>query len=273
MTTETEFSWATSVSDNINVKDDKPININNEKPVINPAPAVEKYICNEDTMLVININDLPTFNYLNLKQSEILNYQLQLINQIKKNLKIMLGDEKNVTQTIIYFEKIIETSKFLAQANNQTLNYKIPYVDKNFRVLPRSSYKFCDYNYECEFNYGVKDRLCYAQHLVHNLVYLDMCVIRDYLKLFVGSLICPVEHGEIKSVNNISNININEINKSTNTISFVINHMANETKFIEFYKIDSDKIPKKKMPKKNKALKNNKNNSEKNLSHTIKSSF
>lgn len=80
-------------------------------------------------------------------------------------------------------------------------------------MIPRSSYKFCGYNYECGFNYNLKKKGCFAQHYVHNMIYADVDATIKYLE----------KH---KNSNNF----VSEVKKSLNTISYVINHMYEEFK-------------------------------------------
>ena len=144
-------------------------------------------------------------NYKPLSQSKMLTLQLQIINTIKLN--------QTAPQTIALLTKAIEIAKYLAELN------KLPIINKQYNhVLMRSSYKFCEFNYECEFNYSSRKKICYAQHFVHNSVYNDLLCLKNYLEI------------------DTDKINVSEISKSVNTLIFVINHMVNEISLVEFYK-------------------------------------
>jgi hypothetical protein len=80
-------------------------------------------------------------------------------------------------------------------------------------LIPRSSYKFCDYNFRCEFNYGTKSKGCRYQHFVYDLVNSDMDALKKHL---LSCKKCD------------KSPNITEIIKCINTIAYVLNHMKDE---------------------------------------------
>lgn len=103
-----------------------------------------------------------------------------------------------------------ESSKVLSERVGLAI-----FQHNNPSAIARSSYKFCNYNFECEYNYNIKKYGgCFAQHYVHNLVYADTHALQKFISTH--------------------NININDhlvdIKKSLNTISFVVNHMYEELK-------------------------------------------
>ena len=124
----------------------------------------------------------------------------------------------------------------------------LPIVKNNFNkrktLIPRSSYKFCDYNYECEYNYDSKHNGCYAQHYVYNNVYSDIESLLIYFRT--------------DKLNNYENINMKESKKCIDTISYVINHMYEELKNIVYYNnsVDINNLHIERKPKKNIRKKN-----------------
>ena len=93
--------------------------------------------------------------------------------------------------------------------------------------IPRSSYKFCEFNYECEFNYAThiqtgsnNKRGCYAQHFVHNFINADINSVIIYLRMMAEKK---------------TEINYGELLKCINTINFVINHMREEMQNMNCY--------------------------------------
>lgn len=242
---------------------------------------------NDNNYQNTKIEDLICQDHKTMRQSEMLNFQLQLINYIRKNMKLLVfhNDQSNeigciskvnlIEKNIAISEKMIDISKYLCELTNLPIIQDIKSLPKSIHklkasikasnlplkingndvsvvenstdlsnqqsitgkpdILPRSSYKFCEFNYECEFNYGNKDRRCYAQHFVHNSVYHDLLVLLNYFS---------------RNKNNISCLNIHEINKTLNTLIFVINHMLNEIRLVEFYQLESD-LKKKKVKVKN----------------------
>ena len=90
----------------------------------------------------------------------------------------------------------------------------------NNLCISRCSYKFCNFKDKCLFYY-TKNKKCYQDHYVHNMVSADIKILLYYINL-------------------INNENIiettKEILKSINTISFVISHMESELNNILIYK-------------------------------------
>jgi hypothetical protein len=85
-------------------------------------------------------------------------------------------------------------------------------TSQNKISITRNSYKFCEYGYECRFNYEMKQK-CHVHHFVFNLVYLDIMDILGYIS-------------KISSTENP--LDIEEIKTSINTITYVLNHMHDE---------------------------------------------
>jgi hypothetical protein len=121
-------------------------------------------------------------------------------------------DNKNKYESIHYIlsnlEWLCNALKLLAHRNNQQIEEikKSNSSNKN-DIIYRNSYKFCEYGYDCRFNY-LFDSKCYAQHFVYSLAYSDVYETFNYVKKE------GFELGELKI--------------SINTITYVLNHMHEE---------------------------------------------
>ena len=168
----------------------------------------------------LTISEIIVMKPDDLSIENILQYNKIIINQIKKYMKQCETSSKfDVGLHLSKLEWIETTSKFLS------IKYSMPDVshsqhfDINTNTISRSSYKFCDFNYKCEFNYpqitlnkNIK-RGCFAQHYVYNYLNADVNAVISYLKY--------------TNTNNTS-INFNELTICINTLNFIINHMKEE---------------------------------------------
>lgn len=156
----------------------------------------------------IDIDNLLTCKYDELSDSNIMEYQTQIINYLRKQIK----NKIIISDLLVKLNWLIETSKYLSEKLKlQIFQHK----NGGTNSVSRSSYKFCNYNFECQFNYNLKKYCgCYAQHYVHNLVYADLESLKMYVLNNEISIECKIE----------------EIKKSINTSSFVIGHMHDELK-------------------------------------------
>lgn len=206
-------SWASLASEENSIEDkflnNSPIDLKNTNTMI---PIQENTNFNIDEILDANIKEL--------KDIDLINYELHMITNARKHLK-QLVENSQIDKLTNMFNWIIKASSNLSERYSLNVNQnKLPKIENNTTVIPRSSYKFCDYNYECEFHYGKKKKGCYAQHFVHNLVLYDVTGIVKYINVYKDT---PEK------------INTTEINKSINTLLFVLNHMHDETQNINYY--------------------------------------
>jgi len=170
-----------------------------------------------------NISDIIIKNPELIDDITLLEYQTYLSSHIKKYVKNHIDDclnnEKNeeLDFELHYpkFEWLASASKHLSNKLELVINNDIKSYQKSFNndIIPRSSYKFCEYNYECQFNKNNNLKGCFAQHYVHNIVYNDIIIIIDYLKY-------------VKKNN--KKINYNELFKCITTVSYVLKHMYEE---------------------------------------------
>lgn len=169
---------------------------------------------NNEELKITDIDKIILLQYDELTDIELLGYQTYIIGYLKKDIKNIFEEiDSKISIFMMKLEWLMNGSKYLSD------KLKLPFYkhkDNEIKkdMIPRSSYKFCNHNYECEYNYNIlKYNGCYAQHYVHNLVYADIKAIKEYIN------------------NKTENNNmIEEIKKSINTISFVINHMYEELK-------------------------------------------
>lgn len=163
-----------------------------------------------------------------LNDLTILEYQTYLSSHLKKYVKQCFEDQnKKLGDNPIVFDYGLHLSKFewLAKAskylsNKLSLTISTHRISPDMSIIPRSSYKFCEYNYDCEFNYKNKSSGCFAQHFVHNLVYADIMAIIQYLKA---------------NCNDSVELNFEELTKCTTTVAYVIKHMFEELSNLQFH--------------------------------------
>lgn len=214
------LSWANIVDEEITK------HIENKKLVhckIHPNESQIKK--NNDNNITYNLDDILASNCDDLSDLVLLEYQTYIANDIRKYIK-QSSDKKDIFDYSLCLKQIewlSEVSKLFNKKINLTIQYNKILNITNNNTIPRSSYKFCEYGHECVFKYQTKNkplRNCYAQHFVHNLVYIDIITLKNYL---------------IFSQKNNQNLEINygELNKCINTILFVINHMYVELQNIE----------------------------------------
>jgi hypothetical protein len=162
-----------------------------------------------------------------LSDIQILEYQMHLSNQLKSNIMTVINDPLNETFDNIKpkLDWLKTTSKYLSDKIG--LKSYAHEINQNNKLFSDSSYKFCNYNFKCEFNYSKKYKGCFAQHYVHNVVYADINALINYID--------GITNTEIEM--------LNEIKNSISTLHFVINHMLNELKNAEtHFKIPINKI-------------------------------
>jgi len=171
----------------------------------------DKNKSNEPSQIINDVNALINAKYNDLSDLGIMEYQTLIINCLRKQIKSKEVSKCNIDDILIKVTWLFDTSKYLSQRLGLP-NFHHKNTDGN--VVSRSSYKFCNYNFECQFNYNLKKHYgCFAQHYVHNLVSADL----DALKLYI-----------LHNKQTINIAKLEEIKKSINTISYVIGHMYEE---------------------------------------------
>jgi hypothetical protein len=175
-----------------------------------------------------NISDIIIKSPENIDDVTILEYQTYVSSHLKKYIKQCYdfnkqqGNHKlDYNLHISKFEWLAKASKYLSDKLGLVIvNHKINATDVSNGIIPRSSYKFCEYNYDCQFNYKEKYNGCFAQHFVHNLVYADIIALIQYLTHIYNSE---------------NKVNYEELIKCITTISYVIKHMSEELSNLQFH--------------------------------------
>jgi hypothetical protein len=175
---------------------------------------------------ILTIGEIISLDPSLLSLSKILEYQKIIINQIKKYIRQIVDKNKkepskeNINDIILHIPKlewIEKGSKYLSAHNNLPNCAHEIHFDIEQGSISRSSYKFCEFNYKCEFNYPKRPnkniRSCFSQHYVHNILNADINSVISYLNY--------VKEHNLK-------INYNEVTICINTLNFIINHMQEE---------------------------------------------
>lgn len=190
----------------------------------------------------LDLSQISTINKMNLDDQTLIKYEVCITNLMRKNIKNNMDDMllKDFSEKILW---LIDASSILSSRNNLPL---IQHSNDKNNSIARSSYKFCNYNYECEFNYNKKKfNGCYAQHYVHNMVWADLCSLNEFIN------------------NNGVDKNVIEIKKSINTISYVLNHMLEEINNANIYNLYKSNKDNDNQNKNNKNMKNKKKKNHK----------
>jgi hypothetical protein len=202
---------------------------------------------NHELSEIQELSKIMKLKYETIEDLELLEYQTLISNYLRKQLK------NNICELSSNMKDMINKLEWLRNVSNyfsKKLGLKKHVHDnsKKTKEFSRSSYKFCNYGHECEFNYNInKYNGCFAQHYVHNIVHADLTELTGYLRNIIEK--------NTKMTPELSN----EIIKSINTVSFVVNHMFDELRQTNNLS-HVDRTPKKKKNNTNKNKnKNNKN--------------
>lgn len=175
----------------------------------------------------IEVDELIKLNMDDFNDLELLEYQTLIVNHLRKVVKHYtdkyLQNKDKIFDTNDFIKKL-EWMLGASKKLSDKLGLQITLHSYKSKSIPRSSYKFCDYGYECEYNYDKKHDGCFAQHYVHNFIYSDIKALLEYM---------------INSNTEDDSIKFFEIIKCMNTISYVIGHMRDELKDLSFYNSDN----------------------------------
>ena len=164
-----------------------------------------------DDNRVVTINEIVNIKMEELKVAKILEYQYVITKHLKNNLKNLNENREELLKKLNW---LVESVKFLSEKFELGEAPQKKNVEKNVEtnIIPRSSYKFCKYNYKCKYLY--KDHcitnMCFEQHIVYNYLYLDISYLVEYIN------------------KNENSYNMEEIQTCINTIYFVVNHIKEE---------------------------------------------
>jgi hypothetical protein len=165
---------------------------------------------------IMNIDHNIIFN--ELPDNKLLEYQMTVSSHLRKYFKGCndKNEEINYDSCLLKLKWLIDVSKYFSDKLGLQCNPHKNITTSDFHTINRSSYKFCEYGHNCQFNYSNEGnkRGCFSQHYVHNLIYADMLSLYQYI---IALQKC--DDGQTNFI---------EIIKCINTISYVINHMFEE---------------------------------------------
>ncbi len=200
-----------------------------------------------------DIDDIIKTDLKKLNDLEILEYQTFVSGNLRKTIRHHI-DNNNYKLDINCLVDKLTWLRMASEVLSKKLGMRPHKHDygKHAKLFPRSSYKFCNYNYECEFNYNTeKYKGCFAQHYVHNVVFADLNALIKCIEC-IQEKKTPINMELLK-----------ELKKSINTISFVVNHMFDELKSISVISkhknmkdVHIERTPKKKRNIKKKSKRN-----------------
>lgn len=128
----------------------------------------------------------------------------------------------------VFIKQTIETLFGLSEILKHRIRQKSITINndkKSLGVINRCSYKFCNFKENCTYNYNKEiNKICYQDHYVHNMVSVDLKNLLDY----------------INSNMDKNSIELKEILKTINTLSYVITHMENELRLKCLYISECD---------------------------------
>lgn len=178
-----------------------------------------------------NITDIISKFPSSVSDTTLLEQQTYISAHLKKYIKQCseVKDAKfDYNLHIPKFLWLAKASKYLSdKLKLPSIDHKINTVDFDRGSIPRSSYKFCEYNYDCQFNYKDKYNGCFAQHFVHNLVYADIMAIIQYIEYINDNSLA---------------FNYVELSKCITTVSYVVKHMSEELSNLQFHYGNIDMI-------------------------------
>ena len=167
---------------------------------------LNKEFNNNNDNKVLTINEIINLKSDELKITKNLEYQYVITKHLKNNLKNINENKEELLKKLLW---LMESINFLiTKFNLEKIQIK---KTNDIHIIYRSSYKFCKYNYKCKYLYknNIITNNCFEQHIVFNYLFLDVENLINY-------------------INNNTVYNITEIQKSINTIYFVINHIKEE---------------------------------------------
>jgi hypothetical protein len=188
-------------------------NISSSKSKISLKSSIKLNKDNEQNdNRVITISEIVSLQFEELKVLKILEYQYVITKHLKNNLKNLNEHKEDLIKKLLW---LLESTKYLQNKFGLSIIETNKSIDLD--VIPRSSYKFCKYNYKCKYVYKDKSitESCYEQHIVYNYLYNDINFLHEYIS------------------NRQDNYDLNEIQKCINTVYFVINHIKEELENIK----------------------------------------
>lgn len=197
--------------------------------LLEPKPVQPPQNLNPHNPLNLTADEILIIDFKKLPDTEILRNQSIVTNYIRRCINTYIDYRESPSfdkqQIIGYLKWLSIVSEYLCEKTGLNINQnkKKYLITVEQKVIPRSSYQFCSYRHECEFNYNhEKHKGCFAQHFVHDLVYDDLNILISYLD---------------SSGEGLDSINFNQLKKCVDTVSFVINHMTTELANLQYFNI------------------------------------
>jgi hypothetical protein len=160
----------------------------------------------------ICVNEEETDKYISMNSLVILQKELEIIKLLSKYA--LQNNQLNYIFFVSSLKFLYKLSEILRirLGQKEIIHEKKLITNNN---IPRCSYKFCNYKYECTYNYNTKLKSqCYQDHYVHRMVSADLFVLINYISQKFNDQSIVIHNKEIL--------------KTINTLSFVINHMESE---------------------------------------------
>lgn len=179
-----------------------------------------------------SLSDIVTKNPTEINDLTLMEYETYLSSNLNKYIKQHEIDKDQIDLKVHLpkFEWLMSASQHLCKKLGLLIElHNDPISSIKNGYFPRSSYKFCEFGYECEFNYKHKLKGCYAQHYVHNLVCSDLDVVIKYIR-------------ELYEPINTNNNNYIELCKSMKTITYVVKHMFEELVNVKYRYCSNNEI-------------------------------
>jgi hypothetical protein len=182
----------------------------------------------------IDVNKIILISLENENSLNILKYECYIARFLRSIIKDIDDLDNNINKFISMLEWMLNASNILIKKSGQ---YEYKYNKYSQSVNPktgkpkiiRSSYKFCEKAHDCCYFYEKnKYSGCSSQHYVHNIVKNDINSLYEYFKWF------NEERKNIR-IDTIDNDDLIEINKSMNTIFYVVTKMYNELFYVDHY--------------------------------------
>ena len=215
--------WSSIIDNNVdlNVKFKKKINNLNKKNLTITNNNEKDILIDDKDILNKILEIISSDNIEKLNSLEILKNQELVTTYLSRYF--IQNTKLNFEKITLYINWLIKISKLLANRIKQKIIIHSK-TKKNKNSISRTSYKFCTFSSQCEYNYGTKKKSCCSDHYVHAYIYADLVSLNQYIKNK------PIVNGFIESNR--------EVTKCINTIAYVVRHMYDELKNVCLYQTE-----------------------------------
>jgi hypothetical protein len=202
-------NWFDLVSDNLSEKYGDELlthNVKNKEKKNNISESVS-----------IDFDKIKKQPFEKIDDLKLLENQMIIISILRKYFKNCFdkNEQINYVECCEKLKWILNVAQYFSTKMKMTILKFVP----NTKVH-RSSYKFCTRGCDCNFYYKEKKK-CFLQHFVHNIVVYD-----------IKSLLSYIENKKYEEIDHL------DVQKTINTISFVIKHMHTELNNLVYYGFD-----------------------------------